>query len=179
MAPDGTWSTPVTIAEPGDYRVFADFKRDGENRTLARDLTVAGAAEQQPLPAPAPTAVTASGYSVHIAAGIARPGQPTALAFHVTRDGLPVAVQNYLGAKGHLVALRAGDLAYLHTHPAGHEGHGGAQSGHGDHSGHGTAHLEAIAFETEFPSAGSYRLFLQFKHAGNVHTAEFTHVVAE
>jgi hypothetical protein len=75
------------------------------------------------------------------------------------------------------VALRAGDLAYLHTHPAGHEGHGGAQSGHGAHSGHGTAHLEAIAFETEFPSAGTYRLFLQFKHAGNVHTAEFTHVV--
>src|SRR5918999_3449954 len=26
MAADGTWVAPVTIAEPGDYRLFADFK---------------------------------------------------------------------------------------------------------------------------------------------------------
>ena len=36
----------------------------------------------------------------------------------VSRDGAPVAVQPYLGAFGHLVALREGDLAYLHVHPA-------------------------------------------------------------
>ena len=32
----------------------------------------------------------------------------------------------------------------------------------------------SIAFATEFPSAASYRLFLQFKHDGEIHTAEFT-----
>ena len=31
---------------------------------------------------------------------------------------------------------------------------------------------------TEFPSAGRYRLYLQFKHDGRVHTAEFTLQVA-
>ena len=31
---------------------------------------------------------------------------------------------------------------------------------------------------TEFPSEGRYRLYLQFKHEGRVHTAEFTHEVA-
>jgi uncharacterized protein DUF4396 len=165
MAADGTWVAPVTIAEPGDYRVFADFKHDGENQTLARDLTVAGTAEQRPLPAPAVTAVTDSGYRVELDAGTARAGQPTELAFHVSRDGERVAVQDYLGAKGHLVALRADDLAYLHTHPAGSEGHGVGSD-------------DAIGFETEFPTEGSYRLFLQFKHAGNVHTAEFTQVVS-
>jgi hypothetical protein len=65
-------------------------------------------------------------------------------------------VEDSLGAKGHLVALRAGDLAYLHTHPAG----------------------DTISFETEFPSQGRYRLFLQFKHGGEVHTAAFTRAVA-
>ena len=30
---------------------------------------------------------------------------------------------------------------------------------------------------TEFPSAGNYRLFFQFKHRGEVHTAEFTREV--
>ena len=39
------------------------------------------------------------------------------LSFDVTRDGKPVAVEDYLGAKGHLVALREGDLAFLHVHP--------------------------------------------------------------
>ena len=30
-------------------------------------------------------------------------------------------MEPYLGAKGHLVALREGDLAYLHIHPEGGE----------------------------------------------------------
>ena len=40
------------------------------------------------------------------------------LTLTVTKDGQPVTdLQPYLGAYGHLVALRAGDLAYLHVHP--------------------------------------------------------------
>ena len=47
-----------------------------------------------------------------------RAGQPTALSFAVRRDGQAVAdLEPYLGAIGHLVALRRGDLAYLHVHP--------------------------------------------------------------
>ena len=42
---NGEWSTPVTIDEAGSYRVFADFKRRGENRTLAADLAVDGAVD--------------------------------------------------------------------------------------------------------------------------------------
>ena len=57
------------------------------------------------------------------------------------------------------MALREGDLAYLHVHP----------TEDGD---------DAVSFMTEFPSAGRYRLFLQFKHDGRVHTAAFTQEVA-
>ena len=53
------------------------------------------------------------------------------------------------------MALREGDLAFLHVHPV---------------EGSGTG----IRFATEFPSPGSYRLFLQFKDRGEVQTAEFT-----
>ena len=70
-------------------------------------------------------------------------------------------MQPYLGASGHLVALRAGDLAYLHVHPL----EGGAEIGR-------------IAFAATYPSAGRYRLFLQFRHAGRVHTAALTQEVA-
>jgi hypothetical protein len=80
------------------------------------------------------------------------------------REGEPVAVEPYLGAGGHLVTLRDGDLAYLHVHPSGH--------GAGEHNDAPAG--EPIAFTTEFPSDGRYRLFLQFKHEGRVHTAAFT-----
>ena len=36
--------------------------------------------------------------------------------FHVTEGGRPVEIQPYLGARGHLVVLREGDLAYVHAH---------------------------------------------------------------
>lgn len=42
----------------------------------------------------------------------------------------------YVGAFGHLVALRAGDLAYLHVHPDGAPGDGRTAPGPGG-PGHG------------------------------------------
>ena len=164
MSADGTWSTPVALPDAGEYRVFADFKQDGENQTLARSVTVQGPVERRPLPAPAATATTTDGYEVELDAEASRAGRPAELAFEVTQGGQPVEVQDYLGARGHLVALRQNDLAYLHTHPA--EGHGG-----GDGTG-------PVSFETEFPTAGRYRLFVQFKHEDAVHTAAFTREVA-
>ena len=162
MRPDGTWTTRVTIGEPGSYRVFADYKRDGRSETLASDLSVDGNVDWQPLPAPSDTARVPGGYEVRLAGDSAAGGEST-LGFTVLRDGRPVEVEPYLGAGGHLVALREGDLAYLHVHPEGHGGDGAAG--------------EPVEFATEFPTAATYRLFLQFKHEGKVHTAAFTRQV--
>jgi hypothetical protein len=85
------------------------------------------------------------------------------LNFAVSRDGKPVAdLQPYLGAYGHLVALRASDLAYLHVHPMGEPGDGVTPAGPG------------IDFHATFPTAGDYRLYLDFKDQNVVRTAEFT-----
>ncbi len=178
MSADGSWSTPVTLREPGSYRVFADFKHQGQNQTLARTVTVEGAAEPVPLPAPAGQATTATGYTVHLAESLGAGGP--VLSFHVARDGQSVELQDYLAAKGHLVALREGDLAYVHTHPGGGGGgHGGAHAGHGGaHAGHGATPGGAVPFAAAFPSGGRYRLFFQFKHEDRVHTAAFTHQVS-
>jgi hypothetical protein len=163
MDADGNWTTAITLPQPGTYRVFADFKHEGKNQTLAQDvITATGAAARQTLPAPSPMATTHDGYEVELTSADTPAGEPTELGFEVTRGGEHVEVDDYLGAKGHLVALREGDLAYLHTHPSG-----------GQH-GEGHAGLEPIRFETEFPTAARYRLFLQFKHEGEVHTAAFT-----
>src|SRR5438477_3662407 len=52
---------------------------------------------------------------------------------HDVPGGLQVAqdgyLQPYLGAYGHLVALRDGDLAYLHVHPDGAPGDGRTAAG--------------------------------------------------
>ena len=47
-------STEITVREPGRYRVFADFKHDGENQTLAQDLTVTGTADRRTERRPGP-----------------------------------------------------------------------------------------------------------------------------
>ena len=114
--PDGTWSVPLTLPDAGSYRVFADFSVDGEPHTLADDLSVDGAVRTEPLPAPVES-VDVDGLRVRLTEGASKAGAESRLAFEVTRDGAPVAVQPYLGAKGHLVALRQGDLAFLHVHP--------------------------------------------------------------
>jgi hypothetical protein len=173
LGPDGSWTTPITLAEPGNYRVFADFKRGGVNETLASDLmTDTGAANPHPLPPPSTSATTEGGYKVSLEGARSKAGEETELAFTVTRDGETIETERYLGAGGHLVALRGGDLAFLHVHPieGGEEGGHGGDPATGDHT--------AVRFETEFPSADAYRLFLQFKHAGGVHTAAFTREVA-
>ena len=162
MAGDGTWSVPLILRQPGSYRVFADFSHDGEPTTLGSDLRVDGDADLQPLPAPRTETVSDGGYEVRLGSAPATPGAPAELEFEVSRGGRPVEVQTYLGAGGHLVALREGDLAFLHVHP---EEHGGA------------AATGEIGFAATFPTAGSYRLFLQFKVGGRVQTAAFTEEV--
>jgi hypothetical protein len=154
-AADGTWRVPLTLRDAGSYRVFADFSVDETPHTLADDLSADGDVAWRPLPAPKPAAAT-DGFRVRLLEGATRAGEESALRFAVTRDGRPVHLQDYLGAKGHLVALRQGDLAYLHVHPD----------------------PASLTFEATFPSAGSYRLFLQFKVDGRVHTAAFTQEVS-
>ena len=81
----------------------------------------------------------------------------------MTRDGEPVTdLEPYLGAYGHLVALRAGDLAYLHVHPEGAPDDGVTEPG------------PDVVFFAEVPSTGRYHLYLDFKHEGVVRTAAFT-----
>ena len=55
------------------------------------------------------------------------------------------------------MALRDGDLAYLHVHPEA-----------------STSAGPRIVFYADVPSDGNYALFLDFQHGGTVHTAQFT-----
>jgi hypothetical protein len=164
---DGTWSTTVRLDEAGSYRLFADFSHAGEARTLAGELRVDGSADLKDLPAPTATATSDDGYEVRVDAGRVRPGEEADLRFAISNGGVPVHTEPYLGAGGHLVALREGDLAFLHVHPTQH-GDGGADEG---------GHDDSVGFAATFPTEGRYRLFLQFQHEGRVQTVAFTQEV--
>lgn len=158
LATDGTFSVALALDHPGRYRAIADFTTGGRRYVLGTTLTAPGVATNMPLPATA-TAASVDGYQValHRPAGLVA-GRESEMTFSVTRAGRPAAdLQPYLGAYGHLVALHQGDLAYSHVHPTGDDLARGA-----------------ITFHTELPVAGAYRLFLQFRTGGRVHTAAFT-----
>ncbi len=171
----GTWRVPLRLDEAGSYRVFADFSTGGEPTTLASDLLVDGPADLRRLPAPKAIARSDHGYDVALDAGAVQAGKAATLRFSVTKDGAPVEVEPYLGADGHLVALRDGDLAFLHVHPTDHpDAEADEDTDMDDDHGAGAAeHAEAIAFEATFPTTGRYGLFLQFQHEGRVHTVAF------
>jgi len=175
---DGTWSVQLTLPEPGVYRAYADFSIDGTGRTLATDLFVPGDFRPEPLPEAASSDFD-GGYDVELRAVGAKAGADSELSFAVTRAGQPVEdLEDYLGAKGHLVALREGDLAYLHVHPIADKRDAQAEDEdhvHGKDSGGDTrTHANEISFAATFPSAGRFRLFLQFKTEGEIRTVAYT-----
>jgi hypothetical protein len=154
----GTWSVELPALDAGSYRAIADFQvEDGPRLALGTDLTVAGRYEPTDLDEPTWQTFT-DGYEIWLAAERNADGEVTAELI-VRRNGQLVDdLEPYLGAQGHLVAIRSGDLAYAHVHPV--EAANGAPG--------------AVTFDAELTSAGRYGLFFDFKHDGTVHTASFT-----
>ncbi len=156
LGADGTWRVRVDLPDAGAYRAFADFSSGGTPHTLSTDLQVPGPFAPRPLPAPRPDARDGA-YTARLGTGALAPGRPATLTFALSRDGTPLdGVDPYLGADGHLVVLREGDLEFLHVHPE----EGGAPG--------------EVQFGATFPSAGRYRLFMQFSHGGEVRTVAHT-----
>lgn len=156
----GTWSTPWEWTHAGNYRVFADFTPAGaEALTLTRTVEVAG--DVAPVAQEPSRVDQVDGFSVSVDGELVA-GTPSGLTISVARDGEPVTtVEPYLGAFGHLVALREGDLAYVHAHAESQEPRAGDTAG------------PNIGFTAQAPTAGRYLLYLDFQVDGQVHTAQF------
>ena len=153
----GRWVVDLPALDPGPYRAFADFRPSGADQlTLGVDLVAPGPG---PIAAP-PAGVTpkrtdlVDGYVVTLEGDVAA-GEEADVTIAVRRDGRVVTTEPYLGAAGHLVALRDGDLAYLHVHPLDDEPNG------------------PVPFAVEVPSPGTYALFFDFLVDGTVRTARF------
>ena len=169
LGSDGVWSVPVKVSQPGQYRVFADFVPAARKSGLILGADVAVAGDYQPRPLENPNRTTTVGEYTVTLDGDLIPGTSSRLTLTVTRAGVPVTdLEPYLGAYGHLVALRTGDLAYLHVHPEESLSLVRPSSGSDAKAG------PQIVFFAEVPSAGIYGLYLDFQHGGTVRTAQFT-----
>jgi hypothetical protein len=139
-------------------------------------VIAAPALTRAPAPAPAPAPATdapvvalvptrvaeVDGYQVRLD-GDLTVGAPAQVFATVSRSGAAVTdLEPHDGAFGRLVGVRAGDLAPAHVHPD------AIPPAPTDRAGPG------IAFTAEVPGSGPYRLVLDFRHAGAVHTVVFT-----
>jgi hypothetical protein len=158
----GTWSTEWEWEQAGTYRVFADFVTAGSDATgvtLSRLVEVEG--DFSPVQAHPHASHEVDGFTVALE-GDLQAGAGSELTVTITRDDQPVTtLEPYLGAFGHLVALREGDLAYVHVHADGEDPRPGDTAG------------PTIGFHTEAPSSGRYFLYLDFQVDGQVRTAQF------
>ncbi|MFR9801833.1 hypothetical protein ACL02T_05925 [Pseudonocardia sp. RS010] len=160
MAVDGTWRAPLRLPTAGTWRVLAEFTPAGDGPTvLGTDVFAPG--EFAPLQFPTARAARLGDYQVRID-GDLHAGTESAIFATVSLGGRAVTdLVPERGAFGDLVALRAGDLAYAAVRAQVH-----AQPG--ERAGPG------IAFAATVPTEGTYRLFLRFRHAGAIHTVDFT-----
>jgi len=152
---DGTWSVELPAMAAGSYRAVADFVvTDGPALALGVDLSVSGVYRPTAIEEPLSRAAV-DGLEVRLATDAGSSGQVT-VAVSVYRDSKVVSdLEPYLGAFGHLVVMRSGDLAYVHVHPLDYRD-------------------GVVRFEAMLPSQGRYRLYFDFKTEDVVRTAAFT-----
>ena len=154
MADDGTWTAPVQLPASGDYRVVAEFvARDsggnGDHLVLGQSVAVPAGGAAYDAPGDPVVEVEAT------QAPVAGPNGRMELRVR-DADGEPVRLGTYLGAFGHVTGFHTGTGSMVHVHPL------DAPSVTEDGS--------TLTFHTEIEQAGDYRLFVQVRVDGYLHT---------
>jgi len=151
---DDSWSVDLELPLPGRYVAFADIAPDDDPPTTLRLALVVEGEWSPSVSGELSKEASVDGYRVELDGEVVG-DTGSEISFHIRKEGLEVVPDPYLGAAGHLVAIRSGDLQYLHVHPLEEDPSG------------------AIRFMVHAPGPGIYRLFLQFLHEQVVRTADF------
>ncbi len=143
----------------GKYWAFTDFKPlGGLNQVNKTELNVAGTAAKAIAYTQPKMTTAVDGYTVVFdghGASLAA-GAPVHLHINISEKGKrlsPSNIENYLGAKAHVVMIETTTKEFLHVHPE--------------------AVGEELEMSTTFAKPGIYRGWLQFQTNGKVHAADF------
>ncbi len=156
---DGSYTVPETFPNGGNYFLYADYKPSGSTHQLNKiNVSVSGNAI-----APRPFTQIKSTANDKIYSVTLKPDDASFIsnkAIHFdgvfTKNGESFDVnnlQNYLGAKGHMVAINTDTKEYMHLHPE--------------------VEGTILHFHTTFEKAGVYRIWLQFMDEGELYTLDF------
>ncbi|HET9057368.1 MAG TPA: heavy metal-binding domain-containing protein [Chitinophagaceae bacterium] len=156
---NGAGKTETYFNSGGDYTLFADYLPSGGSHQVEKiSINVKGS------PKPAVSynteklvsksdnfTVTLTPLSTKLVTG-----SVMQIAGKVTKDGKeidPNTLENYLGAKAHIVVISVNDKEYLHVHPEVNNG--------------------KFDIQTTFKKPGIYKAWIQFQSEGKVHTVDF------
>ncbi len=157
---DGTYTVKEKFPTPGKYTLFADYKPSGGNHVVDNlNVTVTGKTPAaKTYGADKLTAIAGDGFSVSLTHEGGKFLTNTAMHINgvVMLNGKEVDVttlEDYLGAKAHMVVVSLADKKYLHVHPS----------------------VEGGKFDlnTTFDKPGVYRGWIQFQSKGKVYTTDF------
>jgi hypothetical protein len=161
----GAFVLSHTFPHGGDYHLFADVApRGAGSQVMFVKLKVGGRAgrdertsEDLSLKASAGGAVVEIAPDQHpIVHGKTK---VVPVVFRNPADATPVVdLENYLGAKAHLILIHEDALTFVHSHPDEREA---------------SAVKGIVPFLVRLPKPGVYRAWLQFMRAGSLETARF------
>ncbi|MGQ0843240.1 MAG: hypothetical protein ACT4QF_03800 [Sporichthyaceae bacterium] len=162
----GRWSVPITFAEPGPYRLVAEFEAiadeesgDLAGRVLGSEFTVGGGSYRAAEYSPSFGKASVDGYDLSLEPQARLHGPD--LTLKVTKGGADVKdLQPYLESWAHVTGFRRDNLQVVHMHPQ--------QSPGKDVNAAGGPTLNLASM---FKTPGKYRLFVQFQTAGKLRTA--------
>ena len=163
---DGSYTVKEKFPAPGKYTLFADYKPSGANHTVDYlNVTVQGTAPvSKKWDTDKLTGAAGDGFSVSFTPedGKFLTNMPMHINGVMMLNGKEVDVntlEDYLGAKAHMVVVSLADKKYLHVHPS----------------------VEGGKFDlhTTFDKPGVYRGWIQFQSKGKVYTSDFTMNVKE
>jgi len=161
---DGSYSVAEKFPAAGEYTLFADYTPTGGDHQVEKiNLTVAGT----PAATVAITAQRLTGKAEGYEVTITNDGDfVTNNLLHmgavIKKDGKEVAgsnLENYLGAKAHVVIIGLNTMEYMHVHPE--------------------FANDKFDLHTTFTQPGIYKGWFQFQTNGQVHTADFVLDVKE
>ncbi len=161
----GSYDLPITLPAGGEYFFYADYMPSGGTQQLEKfSLTASGKAATAKVYAKAQLSSKVGGYEVKLATadGKLLSGGTQHIAGTISKGGKtvdPNSLEDYLGAKAHVVVIGLQDKDYLHVHP----------EVEGDH----------LDLHATFAKPGIYRGWLQFQMEGKVQIADFVLDVAQ
>ncbi len=143
----------------GDYMLFADYVPTGAGHKLEKiPLHVSGNSIPQKSWSKEVLMAKDGEFEMRLKTGSGQfySLQTNHIDAPLMRNGKAIKtseLDDFLGAKAHMVVIGVNDMAYLHVHPEEHDG--------------------VLDLHADFEKPGFYRGWIQFKYKGELHTMSF------